>query len=338
MKSLFKNNNASLTELDGQLESARRQIKKLEAENTYLKNKVRTRGTSETESYQNQEFKNAKSKIIRLQRDNHFLRERLELEKNESTRDARYIVSKLNMLEDQKQQYLRQNDSLKRVIALGPELWERRVKETEKKALTLEVENKALWQQAQVISRTQRREREEQEVFVLKLEKELARLEARNEELENQMTANLGFMRKTIAEKERLMLQNTRYQRKIDSLYNSNSQVQKNLRFEPFTEKLHQRMDSLEYENTSLKRQVTILNTTENVKQSRIRDLEAREAALQEAKFRMEIRDQLTSDREKDLRLREQELELKEVKFEGLVEKEKRLKMIEQRLRNAVND
>jgi hypothetical protein len=337
---IIRNNNSSLMEMDDRLTAAKGRIRNLETENSYLRQKTRTRGEILSSLDENPAMQSALSKIARLERDNKFLRESLDLEKKESRRDAQNMVNRLNLLETQKHHLLNLNDSLNRIVAMSidAKTWQNRFQEAEDKVIKLEVENTALWQQARQSKAAHNREMEKQEAFVGRLEQQLGAVETRNVELEAQMKANLAFVRKTVNEKEALVLQNTRYQRTIDSLETANAKVQNNLRYEPMTEKLHQKMDSLAYENTSLKRQVAILNSGEAVKQSRIRDLEVREADVREALFRMEIREQLMRDREKEALMKQQELEMKELKYQGLDEKEVRLKMIEARLREAVRE
>lgn len=327
-------------EMDEELTAAKGRIRNLETENSYLRQKSRTRGEILSSLNEDPATQNALSKIARLERDNKFLRESLLFEKKESRRDAQNMVNRLNLLETQKHHLLNLNDSLNRIVAMSVDArtWQNRFREAEDKAVKLEVENTALWQQARQSKAAHSREMEKQEAFVARLEQQLGAVETRNVELEAQMKANLAFVRKTVNEKEALVLQNTRSQRTIDSLETANAKVQNDLRYEPMTEKLHQRMDSLVYENTSLKRQVAILNSGEVVKQSRIRDLETREADVREALFRMEIREQLMRDREKEALMKQQELEMKELKYQGLDEKEVRLKMIEARLREAVKE
>lgn len=337
---IIANNNSSLMEMDDELAAAKGRIRTLETENAYLRQKSRMRGGTFSALDEDPAMQRAMSKIARLERDNQFLRESLMMEKKEARKDAQNLVNRLNLLEAQKHHMLNINDSLQRIVAMSTDAltWQARFQEAEDKALKLEVENQALWEQARTRKAAFNRERDKQEAFVNRLEQKLGSLETRNEELEAQMKANLEFIRKTVMEKEKLMLQHTRAQRTIDSLRKEVGKVLSDLKYEPMTEKLHQRMDSLSYENSSLKRQVAILNTGEAVKQSRIRDLEDREAAVREALFRLEIREQLMRDREKEMQLKQQELEMKELKYQGLEEKEVRLKMIEARLRDAVRE
>lgn len=325
-------------EMDDELAASKGRIRNLETENSYLRKRAKTRGETLSSLDEDPSMQRARSKIARLERDNQFLRESLVLEKKEARRDAQSLVNRLNLLETQKHHMLNINDSLQRIVAMSTDAitWQNRFQEAKDKALKLEVENSALWQEAKENKSASIRELENQAAFVGRLEQKLGTVEARNEELEAQMKANLAFVRKTVVERENLILQNTRYQRIIDKLKTENTKVLNNLRYEPMTEKLHQKMDSLAYENNSLRRQVTILNTGESVKQSRIRDLEDREREVREALFRLEIRDQLMRDREKEMQLTQQELDMKDLKYKGLKEKEVRLKMIEARLREAV--
>jgi myosin heavy subunit len=92
-------------------------------------------------------------------------------------------------------------------------------------------------------------------------------------------------------------------------------------------------VDSLKFELTSLSRMVDILNQGERVEKNRFARVDAQEKDLEETKFKLEIREQLLFSREKDLSQRQAELELKEKKYENLQEKEKELKLLEQRLR-----
>ncbi len=337
---IIQNNNASLMEMDEELAANKSQLKKLESENAYLRQKVNLRGDSFSAMGEDPAIQQTRSKIARLERDNQFLREALALEREDARKDARNMVNRLNLLETQKHHILNQNDSLRRSILLlkDAESWKGKYQQAENRALKLEVENKSLWQQSKISTTTQRKELDKQEAYIAQLEQKLAAAEIRNEELESQMVANLAFVKKTVNEKEALIRRNTQHQRSMDSLSLANSKAVHDLRFEPFTERQHQQMDSLKYENNSLKRQLSVLNSAESIKQSRIQDLEDREADVREALLRMEIRDQLMRDRAKELDLRQQELELQEIKYQGLAEKEVRLKMIEQKLRAAVKE
>lgn len=337
---IITNNNASLMEMDDELADAKARIRSLETENAYLRQKAKSRGETFTSLDEDPAIQRARSQISRLERDNKFLREALLLEKQEARRDGQNMVNRLNLLEVQKQHILNQNDSLRRIVAMSADIrtWQNKYQAAEDKSLKLEVENQALWQQARSSKAAQMRELERQQAFVSRLEQKLGSVETRNEELESQMKANLAYIRKTVAEKEALIMEGTRYQRTIDSLEVANGKIRSSLKYAPVTEDLHRRMDSLQYENASLKRQVSILNTGEAVKQSRIRDLEEREAAVREAMLRIEIREQLMRDREKELKFQQQELGMKELKYQGLEEKEVRLKMIEARLREAVRE
>lgn len=95
-----------------------------------------------------------------------------------------------------------------------------------------------------------------------------------------------------------------------------------------------QMVDSLKFELSSMQRMIDILNHTEQVDQNRITRIESNEKGLGELKFKLEIREQLLFAREKDMKQRQKELELKAEKLTHLQEKEKELKLLEQRLRH----
>ncbi len=97
--------------------------------------------------------------------------------------------------------------------------------------------------------------------------------------------------------------------------------------------KSKQIIDSLKYELTSMSRMIVVLNQTDKVSQSRLDRLEESESDIRETAFKLEIREQLLATREREFGQRMKELVLKEEKYHNLADKERELKLLEQRLR-----
>ena len=94
-----------------------------------------------------------------------------------------------------------------------------------------------------------------------------------------------------------------------------------------------QQIDSLKYEISGLKRMVAVLNNTDKVTQQRIERIEQDESAIVSDRQRLEKQAQLLSAQEKSLSERKDELDQRENKYQDLLEKERQLKMWEQRLK-----
>jgi hypothetical protein len=330
---IIQNNHESLIQADEALEQAKKDINQLKSENAYLRQKLRYHTPVATNQQASRELSAAKSRGLRLERDNQYLRNALNQLRAESRRDIRNFVDKLNASEEAKERLVSRVDSFRRVLAMGPETWQRRFREAEERALKLEVENAALWKEAEMSSTNFRKKLESLERYNQALKIKADRLEGRNQELEKQIQVRLKEVQEVNAEQESMLMRTTRYKRTLDSLLEANLALKQSIRYEPLNEKLYRKMDSLKYENTALKRTVDILSTAETVDQKRLHNLEAREAEVRDYMLRTEIRSQLLRDKENDLKMREEELEAKEKKYLGLEEKEKRLKMIEQKLR-----
>lgn len=195
---------------------------------------------------------------------------------------------------------------------------------------------------------------------------ELARLRLENDRMREQIDASQEFVRLTLAEKNKLETRLGQQERSIAELRNQlasptpvqtpptvlqplrdsirglqmevvelEQQVGMGLRAQLDQRKL---AEQLKEEVASLQRQNQQLAGNRQVNELRFRQLENREQQLNQRATKNKEREQLLIQRERILNQKIAELEVKERKYRRLAEKEKELKLLEQRLKQQLKD
>lgn len=326
-------NNQSLVEADDALLEAQKRIQALEKANFQLKEQAKSRGNT------NQmvgELQANRARIAQLTKQNNGLQAKYLAHQAETRKTTQHFMDRIRRLEAEKTKAANELIELKRQTELSAGPMQYKFKEMESKMVKLEVENGELWKRVETDLHTAYKKNQDQAAELATLKKQHRDITLKYRDIQQQFNTQMMVVRHENEEYRLLKRHQAKMQRKVDSLNRVNHGLNEALSLAPFTRSQYRRMDSLEYENADMKRQLSILNQSEGVNQLRIRDLEEREAEVRDAHFKIEIQKQLMRDRENDLKMRIADIEAQELKYQGLEEKEKRLKMIEQKLRQAV--